>query len=194
MEAYEKYIMQSLYVPPYLLLFIKGGLSFIWALIAFLLVLFFNLEFLHFTIILRSTSQVLFYLILISSFLLNIFRTLTIHFYNPIYRYVADILVILYVFIQHLGNYLDRQSIGVIIIYGLSILVIIISILVYQEVIIINAWGLDKDTSKQIQQRASNDFADEGAINESMVSIDSDFLHENNYELYNVNTPIFNPL
>ena len=169
MEAYEKYIMQDLYFPPYLVLFLKGCIGLILGVISIIkfksdLKAKFN----------SNSINLSFYLLFIISFFLNIFRILTIHFYNPIYRYVADILVLLFLFIENLQMNIQNESIFIIIIYGILLLIILFSILVYQEIIIINVWGLDKNTSKQIIKRATTDFNNDALnINKSLESIQS---------------------
>ena len=176
MEAYEKYIMQNLYFPPYLVLFFKGIIGLFLYVFACPVIYSINKEMIDvaFFSLKSSLKSKWLYLLLISCFLLNIFRMLTIHFYNPIYRYVADILVLLYLFIEVFPDYNQGSPIFVLIIYGILLLIILFSILVYQEIIIINVWGLDKNTSKQIIKRATTDFNNDALnINKSLESIQS---------------------
>ena len=170
---YLKYMKNLLWIH-YTLLFIRGGIFTCICGIDYLLVFLFDIETDAWNFnAMFDTNKVLILLIIVFNLLLNIFRILTIQCYNPLYRYVADVLVLFYLFIQH-SETIFTHSVSFGIIYGIGLLIIIISILIYQEIIIIKICGMDKDTSKQINQRGHTDFLTNEILNNSLDSIESE--------------------
>ena len=151
MEVYEKYIMQKFFIPPYFLLFFEGVLQSIVLAIGWIILYLSPKDSIRKEILnYDSMTNNLFYIPLFVVYLgLNIVRIHTIFIYTPVYRYVADIAVIFYLFIFSFFEK-NEMSIQMNIIFLVCYLLIIFGILVFQEIIVINAFGLNKDTQKQI--------------------------------------------
>ena len=172
MEVYEKYIMNKFFIPPYFLLFFKGVVS---------LIIFSPISFAIFSSTIRRIFEneiknikiLKMILYVLMAFSLNAFRIQTIFIYNPAYRYIADILSLFYLFALTFKRNSFSLTNGFILI--ICHLLILFGILVYQEVIIINVWGMNLNTQKQINIRADKE-------NDNTLSL----LEENENEIDNI--------
>ena len=153
-EVYEKYMMNKFYIPPYFLLFFKGVISLI--IVSFISFAFFSPTIRTiFEDEIKNIKIIQVILYVFMTFSLNVFRIQTIFIYTPAYRYVADILSVFYIFAFTFkrNSYSFTNGFLLIICY----LLILFGILVYQEVIIINVWGMNLNTQKQINIRADKE-------------------------------------
>ena len=156
MEVYEKWIMKNYFFPPYLLLFSKGITCFLfysilW--IIFYFIPFMKTQFIGYNYIVSNCSYL--FLDLVFSFILNIFRIQTLFIFTPTYRYIADISVLLYLFLFKMNTI--NYSLIVFIMFSLGYIIILFSICIYMEIFILNIWGMNENTLKQINLRANNE-------------------------------------
>lgn len=155
MEVYEKFIMKYYFVSPYTLLFFKGICELI-IMIGISIVLYcvedYRKEFLDYSSMVKSPFTII--LLFFCCFVLNIFRIQTINIYTPVYRFVADIAAVFFIFITSLivPNTMILP-IGFRILFVLFYIFIFIGIFVFQELIIINVLGMNENTLKQINLR-----------------------------------------
>ena len=157
MEVYEKYIMQYLFVPPYLVLFFKGLILIVFFSIVWVILEVVNYNaLLNYPVMFRNIPILIGFLF--SYLVYHILRIQIINKYSPAYRYVSDILSQLILFIIDLISI--KPSYDYVWLYILVILLyvmIIIGMLVYQEVIVIHLWGLDENATNIIKRRVEMD-------------------------------------
>ena len=95
-----------------------------------------------------------FSLIIITSFLIKILTLLEVNYFSPILYFISKtISPMLFSFYNELIVKANKQSIYIYILIIIGFLFEIISILLYNEIIIINAYGLNKNTVKYIKER-----------------------------------------
>ena len=87
---------------------------------------------------------------------LNIFRIFTIKEYSPIYRIVADCVVYVYLFIYKciFENFKFDLTFGMKVI---CYIFFVLSLLVYNEIIIIKVFSLNVNTQREIKKRSMDD-------------------------------------
>ena len=159
MEVYEKWIMRNYIFPPYLLLFCKGITSLLlysilW--IIFYCIPYMKTQYIDYNYIFSNIFYL--FLNLIFSFSLHIFRIQTLFIFTPTYRYIADISVLFYLFLFRLNTV--KYSPLVFILFCIGYIMIICSICIYMEIFILNIWGMNENTLKQINLRADNEKPD----------------------------------
>ena len=159
MEVYEKYLMQYLFVPPYLVLFFKGIVLLVIFSIAWVI-----LELIHYNILLNYSEMFrnipILICFLFSYLLYHILRIQTINKYSPSYRYVSDILSQLVIFIIDCISIKPKNDVLLYILVSILYVMIILGMLVYQEVIVMHFWGMDENTTNIIKRRAEMDEKD----------------------------------
>lgn len=169
MEVYEKYLMQYLFVPPYLVLFFKGLVLLVIFSIAWLI-----LELIHYNILLNYSEMFrnipILICFLFSYLLYHILRIQTINKYSPSYRYVSDILSQLVIFIIDCISIKPKNDVLLYILVSILYVMIILGMLVYQEVIVMHFWGMDENTTNIIKRRAEMDEKDfENMIDDELL-------------------------
>lgn len=169
MEVYEKYLMQYLFVPPYLVLFFKGIVLLVIFSIAWVI-----LELIHYNILLNYSEMFrnipILICFLFSYLLYHILRIQTINKYSPSYRYVSDILSQLVIFIIDCISIKPKNDVLLYILVSILYVMIILGMLVYQEVIVMHFWGMDENTTNIIKRRAEMDEKDfENMIDDELL-------------------------
>ena len=173
-EVNEKYIMNKSTISPYSLLFFEGIFLFLFGII--LLIILNNIEckigysicdsnYLNFIFdnrafisLLRKTPSLILYLFLflLVNIFLNIFRILTIKEFSPIYRIAIDCIAFVYIFIFEFiigKNDFDLKNCLIMLCY----ILLVLSLLVYIEIIIIHLFKLDVNTEIEIKKRSLED-------------------------------------
>ena len=173
-EVIEKYIMNKTYLSPYTLLFFEGLILMIISCI--ILIIFNNIEckdtyefcnhkvtkhlfeFKQLIFLLKDNPMLLLNIILymLVYFLFNVFRIFTIKEFSPIYRTVADCFVFVFIFIISVCNGNFAFDINLIF-KAVCHIMIVVSLLVYNEVIIVHFWKLDVNTEVEIKKRSMDD-------------------------------------
>ena len=170
----EKYILNKTRISPYSLLFFEG--FFLFSINIILIIVLSNIKCsdnsllcnskLSETIIdinsllnvLKNSYIVIVYLVLylLVTTCLNIFRIFTIKEYSPIYRIVADCVVYVYLFIYNciFENFEFDLKFGMKVI---CYIFFVLSLLVYNEIIIINVFSLNVNTQIEIKKRSMDD-------------------------------------
>ena len=169
MEVYEKYLMQYLFVPPYLVLFFKGLVLLVIFSIAWVI-----LELIHYNILLNYSEMFrnipILICFLFTYLLYHILRIQTINKYSPSYRYVSDILSQLVIFIIDCISIKPKNDVLLYILVSILYVMIILGMLVYQEVIVMHFWGMDENTTNIIKRRAEMDEKDfENMIDDELL-------------------------
>ena len=89
-EVYEKWILKTLFIPPYLLLFFEGVIVLLLSLISIPFIYFFN-GFENYEISFALENIGWFIFLLVAHIGIDITRIYTLNTFEPTYRYVADI-------------------------------------------------------------------------------------------------------
>ena len=169
----EKYLMDKRYLSPFKLVFIEG----IGGLFCFFVIMLFydyigcynifkscqKVEYLFpFTYLKESFSNYQYILIFLSfSLLVDIFIILTLKYFSPIFRPMFDMIWVFISFVFNLNR--DIEAYGIFL-FGINIvlyLLIIVSELIYTEIVVLNFWKFDKDINNQIYTRAIEDYNEE---------------------------------
>ena len=154
-----KYLMIRFYISPYLCLIYIGIFSMVLNTIGF--IIFSLLKYQNFSIIIDSftfesidsTIKLTIYLcttFILASILQN-FSTLVIYYFSPILLMVTDIIspMLLWIFLS-----LPKEEKTINIVFNaLGYLISLFSALIYNEIIILNFGGFNKDTKKSIEKR-----------------------------------------
>lgn len=172
--------MDKKFVHPYVLLFFEGLIIFLIGVI-FSIVISFSTPYNPFIHIINyfTKNYGMIMLLLFVQIFLDITRTMTINYFTPVHRYVADILIYLYFTIN---NYINGKitNNSTFIISICCNLCIIFGILMYLEVIIIHLFKMDNNTLINIDKRGEKDKNDiEFLIN------NEDLLEEYNQQYIN---------
>ena len=154
-----KYLMIRFYISPYLCLIYIGIFSMILNTIGF--IIFSLLKYQNFSIIIDnftfekidSPIKLTIYLIVtfISASFLQIFSNLVIYYFSPILLMVTDSIspMLLWIFLS-----LPKEEKTINIVFNaLGYLISLFSALIYNEIIILNFGGFNKDTKKNIEKR-----------------------------------------
>jgi hypothetical protein len=154
-----KYLMIRFYISPYLCLFYIGIFSMVLNTIGF--IIFSLLKYKNFSIIIDNFTfenidnpiQLTIYLLVtfISASFLQIFSNLVIYYFSPILLMVTDSIspMLLWIFLS-----LPKEEKAINIVFNaLGYLISLFSALIYNEIIILNFGGFNKDTKKSIEKR-----------------------------------------
>ena len=160
-DVLNKLLLTEKYMLPHVLMFLRGlynsGMAIILAIIIKLLGF-------EFTISSNINIFFLFSFLIFSYFLINLFYMLINYTFTP--QHLSFLAVVLYMLVIILDRFSNHYS-GVIIIGKVIICLFwIFSTLIFSEMIIINKWGLNKNTKKQFLIKEQHEFDDENRITE----------------------------
>ena len=165
----ERWLMHSEFISPFLLLFLEGIFSFIIGMSSFVSLSYipcpnigqfckekeymFNLnDFLKDITVERISYFILFYLF---SFSIELFITLTNLYFSPAYRPIFDVIGTVCGLLFTLKDSLDPMIFSVKLFFYL---IIVLCCLIFNEIVIINVWGLDQGIKQVITKRADNEY------------------------------------
>ena len=153
-----KYSTITYFISPFLCSFLYGIISLIIYIIGIIIGTLYNFKELSFMQYIHSFSGkmfiIYFSLFIILSSIKSALTLLEIYYFSPILFLISEtISPMLYSFYKKLYLKNNEQSIYIYIFIVIGFLFEIISILLYNEIIIINAYGLNKNTVKYIKER-----------------------------------------
>lgn len=150
----EKMIMQNLSVKPFTVLFFEG--IFLFGFLLFFIIIIVSCSFNVFNFSLLWTNIGWFFLILILNIALLFTKIQTLFYYSPAHRFSVDILLLFYTYIFKLARG-NNTNLVVIIFDGILYALIIISLLIFHEIIIIHIFNMDENTKNSIEGRSENE-------------------------------------
>lgn len=153
-EVYERWIINKKFVYPYHLLFVEGLIGALGIGVICIIRLIFSGNMFKNIVSIITDNLIRLCFLLLVQILLEITRIMTINYFSPTHRYVADILVYFYFCIEEIikGNKYYFHL--------FCLLFIIVGILIYHEVLIIHLCGMEQNTQENIDKRAENDQKD----------------------------------
>ena len=180
----ERWLMHSEFISPFLLLFIEGIFSFIIGMSSFVSLSYipcpkigqfcqnkeymFNLEdFLKDITVERISYSILFSLF---SFSIELFIVLTSFYFSPAYRPIFDVIGTVCGLFFTLKDSVDPIIFSVKLLFYL---IIVICCLIFNEIIIIKAWGLDQGIKQVITIRGDDEYTHCKEYIERLTAIDS---------------------
>ena len=171
-ECFEKYLMESKFVHPHVIVSLEGFSGTFYVIISFLILNHIdckdtnvfcpnkNEKVENFTYLIEDVSKNYIYLIglLISFVFYNICRSLTNYNFSPSHRAIADTISFILTWIckfivPSLKFNNSNLSVGYYILAIIAICIMIIAICIYLEIIIVNVFGIGKNTQKKISIR-----------------------------------------
>lgn len=190
-EVNEKYILYKSTLSEYSLLFFEGVFQLIFGVICLIILSFIECA-QYYSFCDHQKSKYIFDIHLLLStlkanpflylnmiiyvfiyFLLQVFRIITIKEFSPLYRIVADCLVFIYGFIYDLiTNGGDSSYNYKFVITIIGYIMLLFSLLIYNEVLIIHLFKMNVNTEMEIKKRALDDI---GLLNELNLSKDDTF-------------------
>ena len=160
-----KYSIIFYFISPFLCSFLYGIISFIIYIIAIIVYDLYNYNQIslkqNFDVFHGKKFIIYFLLIIIASIILKILTLLEIDYFSPILYFISEsISRMLYLFYSKLYLETKEKKIYIYIFIIIGSLFEIISILLYNEIIIINYFGLNKNTVKYIKEREAKEKID----------------------------------
>ena len=155
-----KYIMEKFFVSPFLILFVTGSITFFFDFIfniCYNLIygenignIFTNIKFLFNGENMKEYFIIIFILILlvILSVIYYILVMLTLYYFSPFLLVVSDLLCPFLLFLLKLFNNKDFNLLSFI-----GYLISLVAAIFYNELIVCNFWGLNKNTTENIRKR-----------------------------------------
>ena len=183
-DVFGKKYMNEFYQTPYFLMFVVGTIN-SFALLIFDLFIYFVDSDIKGTIIgfqnnVYSVSRIFIFIgDIILQWVWNVGIWLTIYYLTPCHYFMSEyISEYIYYIVNAMNSDSDFYSTTNIIIFSIAFCINFFCCLVFNEVIIINSFGLDYNTKKRIQERESKD-VDQIVITELEEQFDKEEVEEN---------------